>query len=114
MPAAPHPLVIDLTEPFTLRLNWRNPNNSNGTPGAPINLAGATARLVITGGQRRALLTLDSPTDVVLGGSPYNIVASAPVGRITASPGDRATWDLHITMADGTPRHLLTGSVTFK
>jgi hypothetical protein len=115
VPAAYWKLNIGQGETWRMVLRLRNPNNPDGSAGAPIDLTGYTARMQIreTVSSSTILMQLTSE----LGGG---ITIIGPTGTITMLIGDVASaniawrwavYDLEIESASGETTRLLKGEI---
>lgn len=94
---------------FDIAVDWRY---SDGTP---VNLSGATAALQVRISVDDAVLVeLTSSSGIVLGGSPYNIVASFTAAQSALIGAGKFVFDVQITLTGGAVRTPIFGKIKLK
>lgn len=116
MPAAHFDLALEQGTTYSQQITWRQPNNPDGTPGAPMDLTGATAHMQIRTANANSggtvLQDLTNGNGLVLGGVNGTITINLTAGQTGALTTARAVYDLYVTLSNGTVNRLLEGSVT--
>lgn len=111
MPAFKVPLRIDQGATFRKVVTWKA-----GTPAAPVDLSGCTARAQIraTVTSPDVLHEMTTATDggITLGGLLGTVTLDIDEPTTAAFAWKTAVYDLEIVFADGTVRRLLQGPVS--
>ena len=117
MTAANKPLYIEQGATFTFSFNWYYDNvTTPGTPGAPHDLTGCTARMQIRKTQGSDILVNASSSGtlpmIVLGGTSGSITIKFPDTITDNLISDTALYDLEIQQSNGDVFRLLSGKIT--
>jgi hypothetical protein len=103
-------LKIDQGATFQKIVTWKT-----GTPAAPVDLTGCTARMQIRARLTDALALLTLTTEnggIALGGDTGTITMTITAAATTLLTWASGVYDLEIIFANGTIRRLLYGSVS--
>jgi len=104
------PLKIDQGATFRKSVTWKA-----GTPAAPVDLTGCTARMHVRSEVKSATVLLDLTTangGITLGGAAGTVDLYLTDDQTTAITWTSAVYDLEVEFANGDVRRLLYGSVT--
>lgn len=104
------PLKIDQGATFRKSVTWKA-----GTPAAPVDLTGCTARMHVRSEVKSPTVLLDLTTangGVTLGGAAGTVDLYLTDDQTTAITWTSGVYDLEVEFANGDVRRLLYGSVT--
>lgn len=102
-------LKVDQGATFSQVVTWKA-----GTPAAPVNLAGCTARMQARGKLADTAVLFDLTVangGIALGDSAGTVTIKLTSAQTAAITWTSAVYDLEITFADSTVRRLLTGGI---
>jgi len=116
MTAATYNITIEQGATWNLSVIYRAPNNTDGTPGAPIDVTGCVATMQIrtaAGAPDPAIITLTETSGITVGTTDGSFALMIDESDTLAfSTWTRAKYDFYITFPAGATRRLLVGTVT--
>lgn len=103
-------LKIDQGATFSQPFTWKT-----GTPAAPVDLTGCSARMQIRSKRVNAAVLLELTTingGIVLGATAGTVILNLSAVQTAAIVWISAVYDLQIVFSDSTVRRLVSGTVT--
>lgn len=102
-------ITIEQGADFKLDLVWET-----GTPSAPVNLTGYSARVQVATRHSAAtpLVERTQAAGIALGGAAGTVVITLNETQTAALPAQKAVWDLVLTSPAGDDVRLLEGTAT--